>query len=460
MDPLWAEITTVPCRYRLPSGHVEGQSVACADVRLFEDEPGGATVTLHIARFRAGTTASPTATFYLQGGPGAHAQSELSTLTPERLRTFTTAGDYIVFDQRGAGASRPALECDAAARATTGPDRIRALEACLADVRATGVRTHAYDSEHIARDVEAMRKALGLSQVNLVARSYGTRVALEVLRRYERSVRAVVLDAPVPPDLPTWAEQARSFEQGLRALASECAQTPRCAERYPSLDAQVLTAAEQLDAAPLRVELGAATLSLDGALLLGVLGLALYRRETYPALPLFIDAARRRDTAVIGAVLREFVSAATLANNGASLAMNHVVLCNDSAQYFDDEAVARAESGVHPRVREHFSSLYVSVVRQVCRSSRPVARSGVTERVRSAVPTLVLTGAIDPVVPPSYATHVQETLSRATTLTFARVGHGAIETPCGSGITAQFLATPEATVDGACAQATPAIEFR
>lgn len=463
MDPLWASISTVPCRYRLPSGQTEGQSVTCADVTVFEDEPGGATVQLHIARFRSSHASAPsaTATLFLQGGPGTHAQSELSTLTPERLRTFTAAGDYIVFDQRGAGTARPALECEAAASAVGGPARTRALIACAERLRSSGVRTAAYDSEHIARDIEAMRRALGLSQINLVARSYGTRVALEVLRRYERSVRAVVLDAPVPPDVPVWAEQARSFEASLRALTAECAQSSECSARYPAIDAQLLAAAPQLDAQPLTVDIGIATVPLDGATLLGAVGLALYRREIYPALPLIIDAARRRDANTLGAALREFVNAETLSNAGASLAMNQIVTCNDSVQYFDDDAtVARHESGVDPRIRQHFSSLYVSVVRDACRASGPVARAGVTDPVRSSVPTLLLSGAIDPVVSPAYAPHINETLSRGVALTFARVGHGAIETPCGAQITERFLVTPESSVDGSCSQQTPAIAFR
>lgn len=463
MDPLWATVSSAPCRYQLPAGQTEGQSVTCADVTVYEDEPGGATLQIHIARFRSTRADAPStsATLFLQGGPGTHVQSELSTLTPERLRVFTAAGDYIVFDQRGVGASRPALDCEASARAPDGPTRTRALIACAAQLRSSGVRTTAYDSEHIARDVEALRRALGLAQVNLVARSYGTRVALEVLRRYERSVRAVVLDAPVPPDVPVWAEQARSFQASLRALVAECARSSACNARYPAFDEQLVTAMQQLDAQPLAVDIGIATIPLDGATLLGAVALGLYRRETYPLLPLIIDAARRRDASTLGATLREFVNVQTLSNGGASLSMNQLVTCNDSVQYFDDDAVvARYEQDVLPRFQQHFSSLYVRVVREACRASAPVARAGVTDPVRSEVSTLVLSGAIDPVVSPSYGPHVAATLGRATALTFARVGHGAIETPCGAQVVERFLTEPGAAIDGACATQTPMIDFR
>jgi pimeloyl-ACP methyl ester carboxylesterase len=415
---------------------------------------------LHVARFRSSASSNGNATLFLQGGPGTYVQSELSTLTPERLRALTANGDLIVFDQRGAGTATPSLECEAVGRAATGPDRTRAFTACVEQYRSANIDVRAYDSEHIARDIEALRRALGLTQLNLVARSYGTRVALEVLRRYESAVRAVVLDAPVAPDIATWAEQARNFEAGLRALSAECAQTEACNGRYPAIDQQLLTAAQQLDAQPLSVDLGFAVIALDGAAMLGAVDLALYRRETYPALPLIIDAARRRDAATLSATRREFVNPMTVSNAGASLGMNQVVTCNDSVQYFDDGAVAQAESGVHPRIRQHFYSLYVRVVRDACTATRPVMRAGVTQPVRSSVPTLLLSGAIDPTVHTSYAPHVAATLSRSASFTFARVGHGAFETPCGSALTERFLASADPNIDGSCATQTPAINFR
>ena len=52
-----------------------------------------------------------------------------------------------------------------------------------------------YTSAEAADDIEDLRVALGYSQLNLYALSYGTRLALTVARRHPASVRAMVLDS-------------------------------------------------------------------------------------------------------------------------------------------------------------------------------------------------------------------------------------------------------------------------
>ena len=46
-----------------------------------------------------------------------------------------------------------------------------------------------------------MRRQLGVERVDLVGGSYGTRVALEVLRQFPQSVRRTVIDGVAPANM-------------------------------------------------------------------------------------------------------------------------------------------------------------------------------------------------------------------------------------------------------------------
>ncbi len=56
-----------------------------------------------------------------------------------------------------------------------------------------------YTTSASVEDLEAIRVALGYPQLTLVGGSYGTRLAMEYVRRYGSRVRAVMLEGPVTP---------------------------------------------------------------------------------------------------------------------------------------------------------------------------------------------------------------------------------------------------------------------
>src|SRR5262249_50300146 len=80
--------------------------------------------------------------------------------------------------------------------------RRAAAAACAQKLRAAGVDLDAYDTGAIVSDLLDLQRALGAPTVDLYALSYGTRVALEAMRAAPPgSIRAVVLDSVLPPDV-------------------------------------------------------------------------------------------------------------------------------------------------------------------------------------------------------------------------------------------------------------------
>src|SRR5690606_39073830 len=98
---------------------------------------------------------------------------------------------------RGTGYSQPFLGCYGDEEAE---DNLAYARLCHADLTAQGIRLNAYTSAENAADIADLRVALGYEQVNLYGISYGTRLALTIMRDHPQGIRSVVLDSVYPPD--------------------------------------------------------------------------------------------------------------------------------------------------------------------------------------------------------------------------------------------------------------------
>jgi hypothetical protein len=83
----------------------------------------------------------------------------------------------------------------------------------------------------------------------------------------------------------------------------------------------------------------------------------------------------------------------------------------------------------------------------------------------SDIPALVLSGEVDPVVPPALARTILPGLSRATFVEVPHVGHGVLPTlgatapDCINGLLAAFIAEPVVELDASCVRALSAPAF-
>ncbi len=165
-------------------------------------------------RLRARTASPGSPIVFLMGGPGVPA-TVMGRIPPYwtlfgRLRG---AADVILLDQRGTGLSRPSLDCPAGVPPDTAfLASLQALDAalraayapCVAVWRGRGVAPELFSTGEVAADIEDLRRWLGVPRVSLLAFSYGTRLALEFVRRHPRHVDRVVLQGVL------------GFEHGVR----------------------------------------------------------------------------------------------------------------------------------------------------------------------------------------------------------------------------------------------------
>lgn len=185
---------------------------------------------------------------FLSGGPGAPSlvYAELLAANPQ-INDIVVDRDWVFYDQRGAGRSVPMLVCPRE------KDYLRRVHMCMDKLIKEGVDLSQYNSARSARDIEELRKALGVKQWNLWGISYGSRLAFAVARDFPGSVHSIVHDGPSYPEGQEIIDDFRGTDVALNRLFSKCAVDADCASRYPDLRARFLAALPRLRQNPLMV---------------------------------------------------------------------------------------------------------------------------------------------------------------------------------------------------------------
>jgi len=455
-------------------GQVEGETVDCGYLVVPEQraDPSSRSIRLALAIFHPpGGAIRPDPVVYLEGGPGG---SPLKLLAlPDRFHALyapllAEGRELILIDQRGVGRSEPALECpgvvelyldlldqrldgDRLDGAAMRRLKVEALTSCAETLGTTADLT-AYNSAASAADIEDLRVALGYEQLDLWGTSYGTWLALAVMRDHPEGVRSVVLDAPAPPQIDLYVDTPGSFARSLDEVFTTCADDDACDDAYPDLEAVFLETIEQLDAEPVPVMLldqiagERVPLLMDGDVFIEQVFRGLYSAAMRQALPGVIYDAHEGtfDTLLLGQqdVLRQYFR---------SWGMYFSVLCHDEVPFSSADAfeVARAR---HPELAGMYDHFEIGPLAfEVCDAwGAGVAEALENEPVRSDIPTLIMTGQYDPIVPPAFGEAIAETLEDATFLLFPGLSHGASGTECATDIMLAFLDDPSGTPDAGC----------
>jgi pimeloyl-ACP methyl ester carboxylesterase len=164
--------------------------------------------------------------------------------------------DIVLVDQRGTGGSN-GLTCD-----FYGPPAdpanyfepflpLSRVRECRDRLSAAADLTQ-YTTTNSVADLDDVRAAFGYERINLDGGSYGTRLALEYVRRHESRVRAVILEGVAPPDLHMPENFGITAQQALDALLDECVSVEPCATTFPSIRAETRAVFERLTEGPVR----------------------------------------------------------------------------------------------------------------------------------------------------------------------------------------------------------------
>jgi len=269
------------CPFAVP----DGESVDCGTLFVPEDrnDPNSPEIALAVAIVRAENGAPlPDPIIYLEGGPGGSAISSLDSWFDSPYRQDR---DVILIDQRGTGLSEPGLFCIPEEDSV---DIFAETEQCRDDLLDRGINIDAYTSATNAADINALRVALGYDQVNLYGVSYGTRLALTVMRDFPDGIRSVVLDSPYPPAADAFNDDGANFAYALNTLAADCAADATCNAAFPQLETFFVDLVTDANAEPIVVDMGDGPQELTGGDLIEILYGYFYDTTIIPYLPAII----------------------------------------------------------------------------------------------------------------------------------------------------------------------------
>ncbi|MEP7330189.1 MAG: alpha/beta fold hydrolase [Betaproteobacteria bacterium] len=425
---------------RLPNLATAAQ---CGELEVPENraQPAGRKLKLFVAVLPANTVSpKEDPLVILAGGPGQAA----SSLAPfaARLGDIRRTRDIVLIDQRGTGRSSP-LVCDAfkpqdddAFDTDPGPR----AKACVAQLRAQGVDLAQYTTAAWIQDLDAMREALGYDRWNLWGGSYGTRVAQEYTRQHPQHVRTMTLDGIAPPALIITLDVWRTRAAALEAIFNACSASKACHAAHPDPQSLLARVAADLGPSGRDVEFvdprTGAPEKLHATMdaVLAALQPLTYLPEMATLMPELLSLAAQGH---YGPLLAANIALSGNLNDAMNAALHFSVTCT--------EDVPRIKAG------EALRALDALPVRSLAQRSiavcefwpRGAASATLSTPLQSAIPSLLISGGMDPVTPPAYGDIVARGLTNSRHVIAPGFGHIVTPHACGPRLLAAFVDTAD-----------------
>jgi len=383
-------------------------------------------------------TKQPDPVVFLTGGPGVSAFAALGPLSMAPLRLER---DLIVYEPRGYGYAEPALLCAGVAQ----------LAECRAEFDAKGIDVTQFVTEAKARDLEALRKALGAERWNLFGVSFGTFWALTYTRLFPEPVRALLLDSPYPP-LAGYDWNRESFLNTLTRIQQACAADAACAQAYPNLRDSFINTMRALAEQPAARPDGKA---LTAAGFFAAVYDAAYDSLTLPKTPALIDAAARQDWERFAALQGGGPPGGEGLDprRAYALGLNASVECADDIPFTADAKAA--VTLLEPWPDDIVAALRPEggdYDRRCAAWPMPASPPALNAAVRFNGPALILAGAFDPITPVEFGRAALADLPNGSLLVDPAAAHAVAGRAdrCILGLALLFLSAPEQPVDRAC----------
>jgi pimeloyl-ACP methyl ester carboxylesterase len=219
--------------------------VATLEVPVDWADPDGPRFELFVARYRAQDQENKIGSLLVNpGGPG----SEGTFLALGAARIYDQAllrhFDIVAWDPRGTGESDPPIDCiddyDSYFTAIDSTPEDDAERQELVEVSRRFAEACVENSEHLehvgtnnaARDLDAIRRALGEDTISYFGFSYGSELGAVWATLFPETVRAAVLDGAADPgadELESSLQQLAGFEASLNTFLAQCSADERCA---------------------------------------------------------------------------------------------------------------------------------------------------------------------------------------------------------------------------------------
>ncbi|MGH8175800.1 MAG: alpha/beta fold hydrolase [Steroidobacter sp.] len=424
-------IVLAPCK--LPD-FAETARCGVLDVPENPNKPGGRRLQIGVAVIPATGKAQADPLVPLMGGPGEEAISAAAYFAAQ-FAPLRRDHDILLVDQRGTGRSST-LRCDLYAAddpAVSLRDLFpsAAVKRCEQRLSARADLSQ-YTYTHFANDLEQVRSALGYGKLNIHGGSYGTRAAQFFMRAYPQSVRTAYLGSVVPIDVITPLTMAKSAQVALDNTLEACAAESACNTAFPNLREEFHQVVARLDTGKVRVAIPgrSGAFPIHRGRVMEWLRSMNYRPSTAAELPWMIHRAYMGD---FGPFVEGVLSNARSADTGLSFGLFFSITCNDDVAFMREDEIVHETQGTF--LGDYRARQQQAACRQWPKVSHP---ANYRTPVRSATPTLFVSGDLDGASPPWMTAHAAPGFSNRLEIVLRGKGHTDV-TDCIPELYAQFV---------------------
>lgn len=424
--------------------HTGGRLVRaeCAILKLPEnpEEPDKNLIDVHVARISAlSSRKRKDPLLFIPGGPGQAASENWGTVQGA-FQSILRKRDVILVDQRGTGLSNK-LGCKAASNQSesmvfdaelTSDVSSDCLESLQADPRF-------YSTSIAVKDLEEVRKSLGVETWNIYGVSYGTRVALHYLRRYPDRVRTVTLDAVVPPGVALGPGISLDAEAAFQKMLERCASDSACNAAFPNLGDGTRKLLEDLEREPREISYENFTsgtvenLTVNNNHVSLTMRMMSYSSHGVSILPNMLYEAYARDN------FAPFARQAELQNNNISnslaMGMHNAVICTE-----DYPLLNNPDIDLSAMENTYLGSVPSEALKANCADwPSGIMDEDFHEPLVTDVPTLILSGGADPVTPARYGQLLEKLMPNALHIVNPYQGHMQVMLGCSPTVVNNFI---------------------
>ena len=395
---------------------------------------------------------------FLAGGPGAGAWLDAELLTSYWQNEWndelsTLKRDFILFDQRGSGLSRPKIRCEAykdhAMKLLTQPEdpQKNALhyrqttEKCWQQLKQQGIAISQLSTHHSANDVADIMQSLGYKQWNIQGVSYGTRLAIEVQRRYPKQVRTLTLDSAYPPNAHLFQDWPMLLNQSLLRIFKHCELNDVCASSANEFEQRFWSLLDKLKQQPIPFKIDHPDIAVDRIILndetlLAVLFHAEYRTNILAYLAEALFLLEKNDTKALQSIVEDYVI--NQLDNSFSDAVYWAVECHDNPSI--DRQKYLQDDLRYQRLKQ-----YLPEDNDACEIwNRDYQYIPLKSQNSASNPVLIFSGEDDPITPTEWAIETAAAFDdNAYLFSFHSVSHSVMENKaCTHELYQQFLDKP------------------
>lgn len=398
------------------------------------------------------------------GGPGAPLYLDDSASVEDLWRSLagmslSQGRDLVAMDPRGAGLARPLLTCNRFVDSEllrfrenlTLEQEMRAIDAdyhqCIDDFIAQGVDLSAYNSDAVARDVEAMRRAAGIKQWVLVGVSYAANYAITIANEYPDSVESMALDSARVLRVRLHDRYIETIAGPYQKLFRYCDHDPACEQPLANLEKRFWSLYRKLSEEPAQVRIDHAsqaekiTLTLNGERFLAAMLQGVYGIEIFKDLPNIITELESGNSYSIEPYLWLHVDYMLDRSYGDVSATAHY--CYEEEPFIDFEHIETLIDELPPGYLQDTARLMLGWPDYCKRMQITETASKVLPTRPIPTPTLFLHGKLDTITPLSDITNIQPFFENHRLLTLA-LSHSILSSSeCARERAARFIENPQ-----------------